>query len=370
MAIRVQPYLECHKAAVAAFNRRIAGSIDPSLLFPEDPRMEWLPEGNHPVLFQQGFVATEDDQVRGAYILKRQEFLVGNEVRLIASYRLPVSEGLANRAYAMTGLQLIRDAIARQPLLFSLGMGSADRPLPRMQKSLGWKQSEVPFYFKVLHGGAFARNIRALRGTPLRRAALGLAAATGTASAAVSLRNCFVGRSPRLKPLSVEEFSEFGPWADDLWSACSPAYTFSAVRNRNVLATLYPAGSRFLRWKLVRDGKTAGWAVGLDTRMSGHKQFGNMRVGTIVDGFAHPADAALVIAAATRALTERGVDLIISNQAHLDWCEGLRQAGFLQGPSNFIFSASPALSRSLEPFDGTVKAAHINRGDGDGPINL
>ena len=48
----------------------------------------------------------------------------------------------------------------------------------------------------------------------------------------------------------------------------------------------------------------------------------------------------------------------------------LERAGFLRGPSNFIFAASKNLAKLLEPFDSAKDEIHINRGDGDGPIHL
>ena len=104
--------------------------------------------------------------------------------------------------------------------------------------------------------------------------------------------------------------------------------------------------------------------------MRAHKQFGDMRVGTIVDGLADPDDAGIVVAAAARELEKRGVDLIVSNQTHRMWGDGLRAAGFVSGPSNFIFSASKPLSELLAPFEAGIREAHINRGDGDGPVHL
>ena len=108
----------------------------------------------------------------------------------------------------------------------------------------------------------------------------------------------------------------------------------------------------------------------LDTQMSGHKQFGSMRVGSIVDCLASPADAAAVIRAATRFLETRGVDIIISNQSSSAWCKALAANGYLTGPSNFILALSPKLAESLTPLPEHKPAIHMNRGDGDGPINL
>jgi hypothetical protein len=104
--------------------------------------------------------------------------------------------------------------------------------------------------------------------------------------------------------------------------------------------------------------------------MSAHKQFGDLHVGTIVDCLALPENAESVIAAATELLTDRNVDLIVSNQSHPWWCSALTANGFLSGPSNFALATSPKLTQMIASTDQAFTRIHINRGDGDGPINL
>ena len=143
-----------------------------------------------------------------------------------------------------------------------------------------------------------------------------------------------------------------------------------AVRDCQTLNILYPPGARFLRYRVTRAGRTVGWAVLLDTQMSDNKYFGNLRVGSIVDCLASPEDASAVIRAATRALEERSVDLIVTNQSHAAWCAGTRDAGFLRGPSNFPFLASRELAKLVQPLPSNMPHCHLTRGDGDGPIHL
>ena len=120
----------------------------------------------------------------------------------------------------------------------------------------------------------------------------------------------------------------------------------------------------------MRDGKVVGWAVLLNTPMSDHRQFGNMRVGTLVDCLAKPDDARDVVACSRDFLVEDGADLLISNQASQAWGAALKDCGFLEGPSNFPFVAAPKLAALLQPFKETAKDFHLNRGGGDGPIHL
>ena len=171
--------------------------------------------------------------------------------------------------------------------------------------------------------------------------------------------------------MSVELVDEFQDWTDDLWNACCGQYGLCAVRDRAALQVLYPRDERkFIRLKVLRDGRPIGWAVLLDTQLSGHKHFGAMRLGSIVDGFAAPADAACVVCRSRAFLENQGVDLIVSNQSHTAWCQALRRCGFLGGPSNFVFASSKKLTELLASRGVGDREIHLNRGDGDGPVHL
>jgi hypothetical protein len=89
-------------------------------------------------------------------------------------------------------------------------------------------------------------------------------------------------------------------------------------------------------------------------------------VGSIVDCWALPENALPVVQAASAALVENGVDLIVSNQSHRLWGRALNQAGFFSSPSNFIFAAGKNLSALLQPIAETQSQMHFTRADGDG----
>jgi len=48
----------------------------------------------------------------------------------------------------------------------------------------------------------------------------------------------------------------------------------------------------------------------------------------------------------------------------------LKSSGFLETRSNFIFGASKPLAELLSPFQNNQNQVFLNRGDGDGPVNL
>lgn len=365
-------YTEQMIDAVVQFNRRLkSGGVETA--FPTSHVPPLLPRIAARRLFQEYCLAVDEDSaVRGGYILKHQDFFIGGRTVSIADFQLPLSEGIVNSAFPQVGVQLLLDAQTRQPLLFGLGMGAEDEALPRLLKAAGWVMSLVPFYFRIVRPFAFLRNISYLRHSALKRVALDVLAFSGLGWSAVKgLQALRYRPAAPDNTVDVQPVDEFHDWADDLWERCKPQYRMSAVRDSEVLQILYPKDEKkFSRLKLTRRQQVIGWAVLLDTRLCSHKQFGNMRLGSIVDCFSSPEDAGTVINAARRLLEERGVDLIVSNQSHAAWCRALGASGFMRGPSNFIFTTSRKLTELLETAQIGTDDVHLNRGDGDGPINL
>jgi hypothetical protein len=354
MALQILPYAPQTVPAVCEFNRRLlAGGAPEDQQFPETPNPDWMPG-------MELFLATEENFVRGGYILRRQTFSSAGATVTAAHYRLPLSEGVVNRSYAMLGLRMVRDALVREPRLYALGMGAWDKPLPQMLRRLRWPMCVVPFHFRVVHAMRFLRNIRAIRTSPLRRAAFDIAAFSGAGWLGMKA----LGLSRHIPPAPIELAAAFSPWADEVWDRSRAAYALLARRDAATLDQLYPPSDpRFLRVRAA-----GGWAVLLDTQMRGHKQFGDMRVGTIVDCLGPAESAGTIVRAAASLLEQRGVDLIISNQMHFAWSRALAECGFREGPSNYLLARSPAF---VEATGGANHdQLHINRGDGDGPIHL
>ena len=360
-----------HIPAARAFNERLQRL---------SPRKEF-DVASHPVqgrfapsadnrVWEEYYLALEGEDVRGGYILRRLPFWVQGEQREIGFCYAPVTEALWDKKYAMVAVQLLRDALRRTPMMFCLGMGGWDNPLPKMLKALKWSFREVPFRFRVCRASRFLREIRPLRTNRWRGLAADIAAMTGTGAIGIGAMQRLRG-TPGSRGLEASETLDFGDWADEVWRRGRDGYALTQFRTRDVLELLYPASDpRFLRLRVRRAGQDVGWIVMFDTAMRDDQYFGSLRVGTIIDGFAHPDDAPAVLAAAAEYLQDRGVDLIISNQEHEAWVSGLDAAGFLKGPSNFLFASSREFSKALEPFEASLDRSHLNRGDGDGPIHL
>jgi hypothetical protein len=366
-----EPYAEEDVPAVAAFNRRLAaGGVRERLS--ESPVPKWLPRSGSERLFQECFVLRDEGTVRGSYVLKHQPFLVAGETLAIADYRFPISEGRSDPRFAMVGLLTLKDALRRQPFLFGLGAGGFDEPVIRLLKNTRFKMVACPFFFRVIHPYRFFRQITFLRGRMPMRLALDAAAFSGLGSMGMRLAHLVKTRAlPAATEYAAETVPAFGPWVNDIWEAAKPEYALIAVRDHSLLDVLYPEReTRFRRLRVTRQGRSIGWAVLLDTPMRGHRQFGDMRVGSVVDCLAVPGEETAVVHLASRHLIRAGVDIIVSNQLHDSWVSAFRHQGYLEGPSNFIFAASPRLAERINPFEASFRRTHMTRGDGDGPINL
>ncbi len=368
MPIAIVPYAARHAPAVRDFNERLraAGAAE-DLVFYEDPIPQYLPKRPGSTVYQEFFLAVEGDAVRGGYALKHQDFFFGGgDVRSIGYYHHILSEGAINRAYSRVGVLALRDALSRQPLLYCLGMDGYDKPLPRMLKALRWSDCLAPFFFRVVHPRAFLGQIEAARTGKWRRLLMDFAAISGAGWIALKgAQRWRQGKAERPRPYTVEEMAEFGGWADDVWRDARAGYSMTAVRSAEALRTLYPpAEAHLVRLRIVRGPQTIGWAVVAERRKN--PKFGNLRVGSVVDCFAAPENALPVVRAGVWALEKRGMDVIVSNQSHAAWQSAFKDSGFFEGPSNFIFAASPKLSDLLSPFDETKARTHLTRADGDG----
>lgn len=371
MAIRIVPYTADLEQRVREFNVRLeAAGI--TRRFPVSHVSKWLPRQHGSDLYQESFLAVDDQSnVRGGYILKHQWFFINGTRQYIADYQLPISEGIVDRRFGLVGISIMEDAIQRQPRLFGLGFGGLGTRTAQYVHLGGWPMVAVPFLFRIAHPNTFLRNIRAIRTSAMRCWSLDFLAGTGVGWLGITLLRWLRPKRKPSRSVCYEEVLEFSDWVDAVWEACAPHYRLIAVRDCATLQTLYPRDDqRFIRLKIVREGKPIGWAVMLNTAMADHKHFGNMRVGTLVDCLASPKDAPDVVACARDVLEARGADILVSNQSSGAWCASLRACGFMEGPSNFGLTVSPQLAREIAPLEENIHTFHLNRGDGDGPIHL
>jgi hypothetical protein len=360
-----------HVEAVKRLNLRLAAAGE-TWHFPERPQSLWLPETPGQCLVEHYYVAEDGNEVRGGYILKWQPFWLEGRTENVCTLYLPLSEGIINQAFRLLGLTLIRDALARHPLAFCLGMGGAERALPQTLKMLGWQVHDLPFFFLPLRAGPFLSQLQPLQASPWKRAAARLASVTGAAAVALAVFKVFRRPPSALRRIvTFEEVDSFGSWADSLWSEAQASYSLCADRRRDHQNRLYRSLDGANCRVLVRkENQIVGWFVARNRLMSGHKYFGNMRVGSVIDALSLPGQETAVAWAARCYLDEQGADIIVGNMQHRAWLEALTRSGFLKGPSNFALAASPALASRLEPYSDRIHLAHFLRGDGEGPTHL
>jgi hypothetical protein len=376
MPIVIEPYLPEHEPAVAEFNQRLrhAGE-DGNMVFYRSALPRWLPRSADSHIYNEYFVAVDGGIVRGGYALKTQDFIFPDEqVRSIGYYHHPLSEGIVNKAHTIVGTLLLRDAMQRAPLLYCLGMDGYDHPLPQMLVSMGWTHCLVPFFFRIVNPSRFLRNMQTLRSSSLRRFLLDLTAYSGAGWAVSQLFQSFLAaRAPQLSAADCSEVASFEVEAgslQSLWEHARDTYSFAAVRDAQALRILYPPDKTHLtRIVMKRNGVAIGWAVVGERRKDA--KYGDMRVASVVDCFALPRELFSVVRCATEILEQRGFDLILSNQSNQAWGAAFKAAGYLPGPSNFLFAASKKLAEFLAPFDEVRLRMHLTRADGDGlPANF
>lgn len=369
----VKPYTEDWVEGVKALNERLnKGGLEKSLQFPAShiPMHPPYPQAR---LYQDYYLITEEPKlVRGGFILTHEEWYVGGEPQWVAHLRLPLSEGAVNRDLKAVGGLVFEAAAERQPFEYTIGMGGFNSPVARRLKSLGWTEYAVPFYFRVFHGYRFLRNMQPLRKKNWQRIAADIAAYTGTGALGLRILQGLRTRgNAAWRDVQTTVVDSFGAWVDTIWEKNRARYWVIAPRDSATLNRRYPAAERrYLRLRIDYRGEPRGWAIVLDTQMAGNKYFGNARVGAIADALAAPEDAWMVVEGATRFLQARGVDLVVGNLADHRWGAALERAGFLSGPSNYVFGASPKLSEKLVPFEEHKAEFFLTRGDGAGPERL
>jgi hypothetical protein len=371
----VVPFAPHHGAAVRAFNQRLAAGGG-AWRFPETPEPDWLPPRSGARAYQEYFLLLQGEEVRGAYALKHQDASFAGEVKRVGSFYWPLSEGAVNPAYSLVAMRLVQDAERREPLLFGLGMGGSDTQIARLLRVARWRMVTVPLYFKVLNARRFLQELEYLRRSRPLAWLLDLAALSGAGTLAMKVANAVLDRRRRRRPpLTVRVVERFGPWADEVWRACAASYSFVGLRDSGVLNDTYPPGKQgFVRLQVIDRDATLGWAVVQPAAPYQGRHLGDLHVAMVVDALARPEHAGAVVSAAVGFLEEGGsrdgTDLLLSNQSHPAWRAGLREAGFLRGPSAFVFGASHQLGELLAARDPGLAGVHLNRGDGDGPWGM
>jgi hypothetical protein len=359
------------REGIREFNRRLQAGGRVEAMPSADSLLEPLPaDALREPVYKRLMIATDDDHVRAGMLLHHHMMSVRGTQQRFCWGIMPVSEGLINRAYALSILRVLKSASEYEPFLISLGVGSTKEPWARVLASCGWKCAPVPFFFLPIRTMRFL-TLPYLQDRRTLKLAATFAAYTGAGAfvggmLALDRRARMLNAGARAEPVPT-----FDEWADAIFSRSIPSYAVTAVRNANCLNLVYPSSDhRFVRLRIrsQRDGSDFGWIIVSVAQMEGSRHFGNLKIGVLVDGFGMPAAVSLLISAGIEYLSRNGVDLVLANWSHDSWRTASKRCGFLNAPSTYFLFWPKSKLRLLES-EG-LGGMHFTRGDSDGMVNL
>lgn len=360
-------------AAVARFNSRLqAGGREEEM--PLDPALpgeaNYRPEG-FPI-YRRMIIAEDGEEVRAAMLLCHHNVFIHGERHDFYWTKMPLSEGIVNVKYSLAIIQLMKKALAHHPFMMGVGAGTPDSDGYRLFVNLRWRHQSVPFFFFPVKVSKVLRDLRYLqKNAKLRYGAL-LGAYSGVGagvSGLLAVRRRLLTNLSNYEASVVEGFDD---WADHIFANALSDYPVAIRSDATALNIVYPPDDqRYVRIRVRRKGTKAeaGWVVVASKQMSNNHYFGNLKVGTLVDGFGCAEDVSALLAAGLNHLVESGVDIIVANFSHAAWAAACRRSGMFSGPSNFQIFISPQGPTLLEascPLD----QLHIARGHSDGMDNL
>ena len=369
MTVEFTPLTPSLIPACRAFNQRLRSQGEPPFVLPEDASGETANPAPRAISSRHYVAVDQSGEVRGGVFLTEQRGWLGKQIIPLINIQSPLSEGLVDRKFSGVSLQMLKFVTSRSPYAYAVGMGNEKNPLPRLLKAAGWWLSPVPFEFAVICAPRFLREIGPLR-SGRRRWLARAAAASGLAS--VALQAWRVAHAdPPLQRYSLELAASWPNGTDAVWERCRAELSFSLLRDDRTLADLYPdTQARLKRFVLRSEGEIVGWSVGLVTKMEDTSNFGDLFVGTILDGLAAKEHLRALVALTRNALRDMGAELILTNQTHSEWQASSRQLGFFGSSSNYLVALSKAVTAALRSEPGALERMHVNRGDGDGRIHL
>src|SRR3981081_3920442 len=118
---------------------------------------------------------------------------------------------------------MLHHALQKNTLLYSLGMGGLDRPLPRMLKSRNWSLATTSFYFRCLHPGRVLQELVCLRTHAGWNFALYAGGWGGVVSLLISGTQHLRMRRPA-KVFNVSVVRDFGNEVDEIQGRARDAY--------------------------------------------------------------------------------------------------------------------------------------------------
>ena len=354
--------------AVIRFNQRLREggrgeeqmTLHPSL--PGEAR--YRPPG-FPV-YRRMMIAKDGREIRAAMLLYHHNVFIKGERRDFCWADMPVSEGIVDRKYSLAIIQLMKRAATYQPFLMTMGVGTPELEEFRFFAKLGWRWSLAPFFFYPVRVTKTLLGLRYFRDRPKMRYAALLGAFSGAGAGLSGLLSLHRRLASALSTCQISEESVFGDWADRAFTDALPEYAVAIRSDAATLNIVYsPDNAGYIRLRARRKGEDVGWMVVAIKQMEGNRYFGDLKVGTLADGFGRVADAPTLVAAGVNRLAEAGVDIIVANFLHAAWAQACRRAGMIAGPSNYNLFVSPG-GPLLREDSCPPEEIHVARGHGDG----
>jgi hypothetical protein len=365
MGIQIEPYMSEEQAALArAFNERVRPA-QPAFYLLEHPPSRDVPGA---LLRNDFYLVRENGAVRGGFLIASFPAEFGDGRRVVAlNTREPISEALIDPRYSLLGLRMLKYMERQGSYLFALGIGGESLPFARLLKGAQWRVSPVPFLFRVVRSRRFLLQLRTLRSSAARTLGSRVAAYSGLGSVGIAILQ---SRTVSPGGLSVELVERWGDWVDELWTRSRGDCSFAVSRDLRTVMELYPLADRERAYVMRQGGRVVGWMSTRLTRMRDHKHFGDLTVGTLMDGVVDAQFRRAAVALVSRALAREGAELLVTNQSHSRWVAAFRGAGYLTGPSNYILALSKQLAGEISAQAGGFDRMHFTRGDSDGRFHL
>jgi len=249
-----------------------------------------------------------------------------------------------------------------------MGVGTPEVEAFRFLVKLGWRWRLAPFFFYPVRVTKTLLGLRYFKERPKLRLAALLGAVSGAGAGLGGLLSLRHHLASFLSTCQSAEEIAFDDWADRIFTDALPEYAAAIRSDAATLNIVYPPGDpRYTRLRVRRKGakEDVGWIVVASKQMKDNRYFGDLKVGTLADGFGRVANAPALVAAGIDHLAETGVDIIVANFLHAAWARACRRAGMLPGPSTYNLFVSPG-GPLLRDDSFPPEEIHVARGHGDG----
>ncbi len=244
MSLSLELFDDRHIDRARRFNARLReANGDSDFLLPEKVGSR-QPTPGHPFRGRQ-WILLDDAEARGSVLLQELECVAAGRPMRAANIQAPFTEGSFRPGYAHLGPMLMKLAADRIPLLYAVGMGSPDRPLPKLLKALRWHVALTGFFFRAGQGSRLFKELAPLQRPSAVGIVSSIAGASGLGGPAIRVAHALSGwktlgfgaTADALRPVPIEHW---GDWADPIWEASRPELSFAAVRDARGLRFFYP----------------------------------------------------------------------------------------------------------------------------------